>query len=205
MPYSAWFLGALAAYALGSLPWAVWLGRWQKGLDLRDYGSGNAGATNSFRVLGPRLGSAVLLLDLGKGWLAVQIAHLVSDNPPLEAALLLGSLSVLGHLYPLFAQFRGGKGVASLLGVMLALQPSAALLALGVFLVLFLSTRVVSLSSISAAFSIPLSLAYLFGESPKVLIIYTFVLALVLLYTHRSNLRRLWLGEERRISLPKRR
>ena len=126
----------LLAYLLGSIPSAVWLGRVVKGIDLREHGSGNAGATNAFRVLGIPIGIAVLLMDILKGYLAVNISLLqhevaVGTEGMMILRIGLGAIAVVGHIFPLFAGFRGGKGVATMAGIGLAVHPLAALAAIG--------------------------------------------------------------------------
>ena len=192
----------IIAYLLGSLAWSVWIGRWVFDLDLRDHGSGNAGATNAFRVLGTQAGTLVLILDTLKGFAAVKLIHfLPSDNQSVVLMLGLGFMSVLGHLFPLYVGFRGGKGIATLLGVVIALHSGAALLSLAVFAGFLLSTRIVSISSMAAALSLPLWLIYRFQEPSEVLIIFSCAIALLVLVTHRKNIVRLLRGEERKVRL----
>lgn len=192
----------IIAYLLGSLAWSVWIGRWVFDLDLRDHGSGNAGATNAFRVLGTQAGTLVLILDTIKGFAAVKLIHfLPSDNQSVVLMLGLGFMSVLGHLFPLYVGFRGGKGIATLLGVVIALHSGAALLSLAVFAGFLLSTRIVSISSMAAALSLPLWLIYRFQEPSEVLIIFSCAIALLVLVTHRKNIVRLLRGEERKVKL----
>jgi len=192
----------IIAYLLGSLAWSVWIGRWVFGLDLRDHGSGNAGATNAFRVLGSQAGTLVLILDTLKGFAAVKLIHfLPSDNQTVVLMLGLGFMSVLGHLFPVYVGFRGGKGIATLLGVVIALHSGAALLSLVVFVAFLLSTRIVSISSMTAALSLPLWLIYRFQEPSEVLIIFSCAIALLVLVTHRKNIVRLLRGEERKVKL----
>ena len=136
----------VGAYLLGSIPSSVWLGKWIKGIDLRKQGSGNAGATNAFRVLGKPIGVAVLALDMLKGLLAVNLSHFQKEIfPDSELWMILriafGLLAVAGHIYPLFAGFKGGKGVATMAGVGLAIHPYAALAAMGIYLLVFLIFR----------------------------------------------------------------
>jgi glycerol-3-phosphate acyltransferase PlsY len=190
------------AYLLGSIPTSVWLGRALKGLDLREHGSGNAGATNAFRVLGKPIGSVVLILDMLKGFLAVNLV-LLQDYlaPDMEGWMLLriglGLLAVLGHIFPVFAGFRGGKGVATITGVGLAIYPPAALAAMGVYLLVFVLTRISALGSLTAVISYPVWTLWIFrAESLTIRIFSLVVLALVLL-THRSNIRRLLTGQEK--------
>jgi glycerol-3-phosphate acyltransferase PlsY len=150
------------AYLLGSIPSSVWLGKALKGIDVRTEGSGNAGATNAFRVLGKPIGTVVLIMDMGKGYLAVYLSHFQHTIPSgneswVVLQIALGLLAVAGHLFPLFAGFRGGKGVATIAGAGLALHPLAALSAIGVYLLVFLVSRVSALGSLSAVVSWPCS------------------------------------------------
>jgi len=196
----------LIAYFLGSLAWSVWIGRWMFGIDLREHGSGNAGATNAFRVLGKQAGTLVLFLDVLKGFAAVKLIHLLpADQQSVIAMLGLGFLAVFGHLFPIYVGFRGGKGIATLLGVVIALHSGAALLAMGVFVAFLLATRIVSVSSMAAALSLPLWLIYRFKEPSEVLIIFSFAIALLVLITHRKNIVRLLRGEENKVKLKRKR
>lgn len=196
----------LTAYLLGSLAWSVWIGQWTQGIDLREHGSGNAGATNAFRVLGSQIGTLVLLLDSLKGFAAVKLIFLLPVAEQSHIMMLgLGFMSVLGHLFPLYVGFRGGKGIATLLGVVIALHSGAALLSLGVFITLFLITRIVSVSSMMAALSLPFWLIYRFHEPSEVLIIFSIAIALLVLATHRKNIVRLFRGEEQKVKLKQRR
>lgn len=196
----------LTAYLLGSLAWSVWIGQWTQGVDLREHGSGNAGATNAFRVLGSQVGTLVLILDSLKGFAAVKLISLLPVAEQSHIMMLgLGFMSVIGHLFPLYVGFRGGKGIATLLGVVIALHSGAALLSLGVFISLFLTTRIVSVSSMAAALSLPFWLIYRFHEPSEVLIIFSIAIALLVLATHRKNIVRLFRGEEQKVKLKQKR
>ncbi len=192
----------LSAYLLGSTAWSVWLGKWIKGIDLREHGSGNAGATNSFRVLGTELGIAVLLLDALKGFLAIQMLAWSSYEGQVIFMLLVGFSAVLGHIFPLYVGFRGGKGIATLLGVVIALHSGAALLAMLTFVFSLLITRIVSVSSMTAAISLPFWLIYRFQEPSEILVIFSIAIALLVLATHRKNILRLFKGEEQKVRFP---
>lgn len=192
----------IMAYLLGSIPTAVWLGRAFFDIDVRNFGSGNAGATNTMRVLGTKPGLAVLIIDALKGFAAVKLAFL----SPLFAGdirlmVFLGLCAVIGHIFPLFAQFKGGKGIATLLGMIIAIHSGAALMAIATFLVFFLSFRIVSLSSILASLSFPCWLIFRYHEDSNILIIFSFALIMLVLITHQKNLERLLNGEERKISI----
>ncbi len=198
-----WFiLVILGAYLLGSIPTSVWLGRAIKGVDLRQHGSGNAGATNAFRVLGKPIGIAVLVLDMAKGYLAVNLAVLQHEiNPGSEAWIIfrigLGLLAVVGHIFPVFAGFKGGKGVATITGVALALHPYAALAAMGVYLLVFLLTRISAMGSLIAVLTYPIWIFLVFKSDFLSLRIFSLVVVLLVLITHRSNILRLVRGEEK--------
>ena len=190
------------AYMLGSIPTSVWLGRAMKGVDLREHGSGNAGATNAFRVLGKGIGSVVLLLDMLKGFLAVNLALLQTEfSSGTESWMILriglGLLAVLGHIFPVFAGFKGGKGVATITGVALALHPYGALAAMGIYLLVFLFTRISALGSLTAVISYPLWINLVFRSEFLSLKIFSLFVVVLVLITHRSNILRLLRGEEK--------
>lgn len=198
-----WFIVIITgAYLLGSIPTSVWLGRALKGIDLREQGSGNAGATNAFRVLGKPIGTMVLVLDMAKGFLAVNLAVLQLEIAPGSEAWMilrigLGLLAVVGHIFPVFAGFRGGKGVATITGVALALHPYAALAAMGVYLLVFVLTRISALGSLSAVLTYPVWIFLVFKSQFLSLRIFSLVVVLLVLITHRSNILRLLRGEEK--------
>jgi len=202
----------LLAYLLGSIPTAVWLGQAFYGVDVREYGSGNAGATNTFRVLGKKAGIAVMVIDIFKGYTATKLAKLayligISAIGPQNAVpfvnyeLALGVIAVMGHLFPVFAGFRGGKGVATLFGMVLAVNPVAALLCVAVFLLVLLSTKYVSLSSISAGFTFPIVTVFILQSSIKSEVLYGIAVCLLILVTHQKNLERLLKGKETKVYL----
>ena len=187
------------------MPFSVWIGRAIFGTDVRDYGSGNAGATNTWRVLGWKAGLPVLLLDTGKGFAATTLplidSSLVSD-PGLQLwfRVLCGASAAVGHIYPVFAGFRGGKAVATLLGVLIGLMPVPAFLSLAVFGVVFLLFRRVSLGSITAGLSLPF-LVYFFTGHPVQMIILSLLICCLVFVTHSRNINRLIHGEEPKLSL----
>ncbi|HMN06001.1 MAG TPA: glycerol-3-phosphate 1-O-acyltransferase PlsY [Flavobacteriales bacterium] len=193
------------AYICGSIPSSVWWGKAFFGLDVREHGSRNAGATNTFRVLGPKAGLPVLLLDVLKGFLPVRLLPVWSGLEPYSDAwtllrVLLVSAAVLGHLYPVFAGFRGGKGIATSLGGVLAIHPGSALICILVFFVVFLFSRYVSLSSLAAAVAFPLAVIFIYREPSLVLKVFAISLALLVFYTHRQNIGRLLKGTEGRMN-----
>lgn len=202
------FLGLITAYLLGSIPSAVWYGRIFFKIDIREHGSGNAGATNSLRTLGKKAGVIVLLLDLLKGFLAIQLATLLAPYQDIVSKEWLqstyGVMAIIGHLYPIFAQFKGGKGVATALGVILAVNPWATLVCTIAFILIVVTTKYVSLGSLLAAILFPIQLAVgLWGDSPRAYIIFGFGVFLLLVITHRENIVRLASGTENKFGAKK--
>lgn len=200
----------ILAYLIGSIPTAVIVGKTFYGIDVREYGSGNAGATNTFRVLGKKAGIPVLLIDVLKGSIAVLLAKFFTGNILSEAGLVnlelsLGIAAVLGHVFPVYVGFRGGKGIATLLGVMLAVQPNAALMAAGVFLLVFLITKFVSLGSMTAAISFPVIVIVVFKSTIPSLVIFSLFIAILVLITHQKNIERLIRREESKANISFRR
>ena len=190
------------AYLLGSLPWSVWLGKAFKGVDLREHGSGNAGATNAFRVLGKPIGVIVLILDMLKGYAAVSLVYLQNEiEPHTELWMIfrigLGLVAILGHIFPVFAGFRGGKGVATMTGIGLAVQAFSTLAAMGVYLLVFLGFRISALGSLMAAISYPIWVIWVFKTEFLSLKIFSVFVVILVLITHRSNIKRLVQGEEK--------
>lgn len=200
--------GIITAYLLGSFSPAVFFGKWFFGIDVREHGSGNAGATNTIRVLGARTGLIVLLVDVFKGWFAVALSDLFSKGFEAESLpyLKLGFAVavVLGHIFPLYTSFRGGKGVATLLGVGLALFPAASLIVLAWFLLILLVFRYVSLGSITGAILFPLLVNFILpGEVPLPFTLLSILVGIAVPLTHLRNIKRLLRGEETRFVLSK--
>jgi glycerol-3-phosphate acyltransferase PlsY len=187
------FALTLSAYLLGSVPTGYILGS-MVGVDVRKAGSGNVGATNVARVLGKGRGTLTLLVDVGKGWLAVFVARQLEVST--LCVTLVGMAVFLGHLYPIFLRFNGGKGVATALGVFLALAPGATLALMGMFAVIVAASRIVSLGSITAAIAAPI-VFWLFDLPAMVVALAGFV-AVMITWRHRSNIRRLLAGTEPR-------
>lgn len=203
------YLAALPAYFLGSIPTAVWVGRVRYGLDIREHGSKNAGATNTFRVLGKKAGKVVLAIDVLKGMLAVLLPYFVLPYTFTAAALthvqlVAAFLAVLGHVFPVFAGFKGGKGVATSLGVVVGLQPLAALICLGIFLMVFMISHYVSLGSILAALAFALLLWFAFPIQTFALPVFGSLLSAVVIVAHRKNIDRILHGTESKMNLFKR-
>lgn len=197
-------LAGLLAYLLGSIPTAIWIGKRFHNIDVREHGSGNAGATNVIRVLGWKTGIPVLIIDIAKGWLAAMlpvILNLADKNTALLTNLQIfaGIIAITGHILPVFAGFRGGKGVATVFGVFLAIQPLLTISCMGVFLVMLITTGIVSISSMTAGLSFPLFLFLLFNTPSLLFKIFAIIVATALIVTHRKNIGRIWRGEENKL------
>jgi len=198
----------LLSYLLGSIPTAIWYGETYHGIDIRLHGSGNAGATNTFRVLGRKAGSIVLFVDALKGFLATGLAavlfyfRLVDWETCVTLKILFGFLAVIGHLLPIFCDFKGGKGVATTLGMVLALHPQAALVSILVFLVVFAVSKYVSLGSMIASLAFPIMLSVgVFGQELPIIIDFGSFVAFLVVFTHRQNVVRIFQGTENRMYL----
>jgi glycerol-3-phosphate acyltransferase PlsY len=196
----------ILAYLIGSIPTAVWISKSVFNIDIRDYGSGNAGATNTFRVLGSKWGSIVMLVDVTKGVVATSLYVLIPYYLSNELArtnfmIVLGLASVLGHIFPIWANFKGGKGVATLLGMALAIQPLVALLCLVVFLFTLIITRFVSLSSMLAGVAFMVLILFIFNEKETMYRLFAIIVALMVIVTHQKNITRLLKGTENKVPL----
>lgn len=188
----------VTAYLLGSIPSAVWIGKKFYGKDVREYGSKNAGATNTLRVLGRKAALPVFLIDAGKGFGAVMLAKMVgiSGDPMFWLKISLATAAVLGHIFPIFAGFKGGKGVATMTGCMLAISPIPVLLSTLTFIVVLVMFEYVSLASMSAGVLFPIYVLLIYNFDSPNRIYLGIVAAVVLLITHRKNIRRLREGTE---------
>jgi glycerol-3-phosphate acyltransferase PlsY len=199
-------VAALVAYLLGSIPTGFLVAK-ARGVDIRTVGSGNIGATNAFRVLGKGLGIFVLLMDALKGWVAVIIGAGIVDQvlpggPPLEyLRITAGVTAILGHNFTCWLHFKGGKGIATSAGVLIALVPWALLIILSLFIILFLVTRYVSVGSIAASFSLPF--ATWFTTNDVGLTVVTGAMGALAIIKHRKNIQRLLNGTENRIEFRK--
>lgn len=201
-------LSLLGAYLLGSIPSAVWIGKYFYNIDVREYGSGNAGATNTIRVLGKKAGIPVLIIDAVKGFGAVSIAALspyaVGSNQYVNLQLVLGIASLVGHIFPIFASFRGGKGIATLLGITVAVNPLAALISIIIFLGMLIIFSYVSLGSITAAIAFPIIIIFILKVKTPALVLFAILVAIMVVITHQKNIERLLKKEEPKASLFKR-
>lgn len=192
---SPWVMVALA-YLLGGIPASYLAGRWTRGIDLREHGSGNLGATNAFRVLGPKVAAPVMLFDVAKGFVPAFFFSGWDSSADWRWALLYGGAAIVGHVFSVYMKFRGGKGVATGAGVFLGLAPVALGVGFAVWLVTLRLGRMVSLASILAAVSM-VPLLFATRRPPEVLVLGTAVAAFVV-FAHRANIRRIARGEEPR-------
>jgi glycerol-3-phosphate acyltransferase PlsY len=204
------FLVILLAYCIGSIPTALIVSKSLFGIDIRDYGSGNMGATNTFRVLGSKYGTFVMVMDMIKGITAVKLFLLLPYyTDPIHSADLmnlqigLGLSAVLGHIFPLWADFKGGKGIATLFGMVLAIQPNVAVACVGIFLLVLYMTRFVSLSSILAGIAFAVFILYIFDYHETLYRVFAVSVALLVLLTHQKNIGRLLRGNESKAGILK--
>ena len=198
----------LLAYLIGSIPTSVWVSKRFFSIDIRDYGSGNAGATNVYRVLGSRWGTFVMIMDMLKGMAAVQLVWLLPAYIDHEIQFQnlqtgLGLAAVLGHIFPIWADFKGGKGVATVFGMVLGISPITAVGCVGVFLIVLYLTRFVSLSSILASIAFPVFILVIFNVDNPLYRVFAIAVALIVLLTHQKNIGRLLRGEESKASILK--
>ncbi|MDO9373026.1 MAG: glycerol-3-phosphate 1-O-acyltransferase PlsY [Bacteroidota bacterium] len=198
------------AYFIGSIPSALIISKRFFHIDIRDYGSGNMGATNTFRVLGSKYGTLVMICDILKGMAAVGLYNFLPEYFNDEWARTnlmvgLGLAAVLGHIFPIFAQFRGGKGVATLFGMILAVQPVIAGACVGVFLLVLFLTRYVSLSSILAGLALPVCVLWIWNDEVVLYRIFAILVAALVILTHQKNIGKLLRGSESRVPIFKHR
>ncbi len=196
----------ILAYLIGSIPTALIISKKFFGIDIRDYGSGNMGATNTFRVLGSNYGTMVMVIDILKGAAAVGLYNLLpfyihNELERTNFMIGLGMAAVLGHVFPVFANFKGGKGVATLFGMVLAIQPGIALSCVLVFLLVLLLTRYVSLSSILAAAMLPVFVLWIWNEHEVFYRVFALLVAIIVIVTHQKNIGRILRGVESRAPL----
>lgn len=198
------------AYLLGSIPTSVWVSRGLYGIDIRDYGSGNAGATNTFRMLGVWSGIGVFTVDVMKGWAAVEISrysqYAWGTEQIVNLQIVLGLCAVLGHIFPIFARFKGGKGIATLFGMILAIHPIVAASLVVVFALMLFLTRYVSLSSIVASMAFPVLILFIFKSQATEISYKIFAIgtACLVVFTHHKNIGRLLSGNENKVNIRRR-
>jgi acyl phosphate:glycerol-3-phosphate acyltransferase len=206
----------LASYLIGSIPSSIWVGKIYKKIDIRNYGSGNAGATNTFRILGWKAGAVVLLIDLAKGFLCTavisQLAYLIGSGPVAPAVwemdsflkITCGAFAVIGHMFPLYASFEGGKGAATAAGMLYGIEPLSISISVVIFITIIFATRYVSLGSMIASIIYPISqiilIRYFDWPIDISVVIFSSILALGIVAKHHGNIKRLLNGTENRIS-----
>lgn len=187
------FIQMIIAYLLGSIPSGVWIGKILYKKDIRDYGSGNTGATNTFRILGPKAGTIALIIDVLKGTVATLLPiWFESDIHP----MFIGIFAILGHVFPLYIKFKGGKAVATSAGVALAAHPVFLLIFLSIFLIILFTTSMVSISSILAVVFAAIGTFFL---NDPIFSGAVWIIALLIVYLHRENIKRLRLGTESKV------
>ncbi|MDR2010853.1 MAG: glycerol-3-phosphate 1-O-acyltransferase PlsY [Bacteroidales bacterium] len=199
---------SILSYLIGSFSSALWYGKWFYDTDIRKSGSKNAGATNALRVLGYKAAILVFITDILKGFISAQLVRLIpgiisGTEIFYQLMILFGGFAILGHIFPVYSGFKGGKGVATMLGVVLALHPAAAGLSLLIFIIVFFFTRIVSISSISAAIAFPIIIYILERNQSHTLTIFSILAFLLIIITHIKNIKRLIKGEEKKITLKK--
>ena len=199
----------ILSYLTGAFPSAVWYGRTFYNVDVREYGSGNAGATNTFRVLGKNAGIPVLFMDVFKGWLSVNYIFLINSSnvfsPELlfENQLAFGIAAVIGHLFPIYTGFRGGKGIATMLGLLIGLQPYAAFFSLIIFVIILFVFRYVSLAAMIASLAFPFFVMIILSSTNEPLNLFAIFVPILSLITHQKNIERLIRKEETKVKFGK--
>lgn len=193
----------IIAYLLGSIPSSVWIGKIFFDVDVRKAGSGNMGATNTMRILGLKVAIPVLIFDMMKGFIAVKSVSLffsIEHPHIIELQMLAGITAAIGHIFPVFASFRGGKAVATLTAVILAISPEVLIFCVPVFVITTIISRYVSLGSIITTISIPFIYLFIFNMKDLEYLLFSLALISIVLLTHRKNIIRLFSGQENVIS-----
>lgn len=197
----------LIAYLLGSVPTAVWYGKTFHNIDVREHGSGNAGATNTLRVLGNKAGFIVLFIDMLKGFIATNLVYFTeyskADSQFFKVQMVLGVVAVIGHVFPLFANFRGGKGIATIVGLAIALDYRIALICTVLFIIIVWGTKYISVGSMSGAVAAAMLSFYFYGTDQPIVNGFFIALSLMVIYTHRANIKRLMAGNENKFAFKK--
>jgi len=204
-------ISIIIAYLIGSIPASIWIGRRYYGVDIRTAGSGNAGATNTIRVLGTKIGLAVLVIDMAKGWFAVYLAYIFTDPQYMIThpetfiwfQILLGVSATIGHIFPIYINFKGGKGVATTVGVGIGLLPQAVLLTAVVFFSVLFISRYVSFASIASAIAFPLVVIFIVNSDSLSLNILSIAIGIFIPIMHHKNIKRLIKGEESKLAFKK--
>ena len=199
-------IAVLLAYFIGSIPSAIWVSKWFFGVDVRDYGSNNAGATNTFRVIGRVAGFTVLFFDILKGWISVKIlTSLILYEPQslefINMQLVVGITAVIGHVFPIYEKFQGGKGVATLMGIILAINFSAAIGCVVIFLLIFIFTSYVSLGAIVAAIFFPIITIFIIRVESISVVYFSIFISILVILTHKPNIYRLLNKNENKMKI----
>mgnify|MGYP001427063579 FL=1 len=199
-------IAVLLAYFIGSIPSAIWVSKWFFGVDVRDYGSNNAGATNTFRVIGRVAGFTVLFFDILKGWISVKILtslilYEANSSEFINMQLVVGTTAVLGHVFPIYEKFQGGKGVATLMGIILAINFSAAIGCVVIFLMIFIFTSYVSLGAIVAAIFFPIITIFIIRVESISVIYFSIFISILVILTHKPNIYRLLNKDENKMKI----
>lgn len=196
-------ISMIVAYLIGSIPTSVWIGKIFYSTDVREFGSYNAGATNTFRVLGKKAGTIVLLLDIIKGIVGTSIVHVLVPNDQFYEwqKIAVGMSTMLGHIFPLYASFRGGKGIATGLGMVVAMSPIAAGICFIIFSICLLLSKYVSLSSIISSLVFPITIIFLLKIDNVTIQVFSICIVIIVLLTHSSNIKRLLNGKENQVNL----
>jgi len=199
-------IAVLLAYFIGSIPSAIWISKWFFGVDVRDYGSNNAGATNTFRVIGRVAGFIVLFFDILKGWISVKILtslilYEANSSEFINMQLVVGITAVLGHVFPIYEKFQGGKGVATLMGIILAINFSAAIGCVVIFLMIFIFTSYVSLGAIVAAIFFPIITIFIIRVESISVIYFSIFISILVILTHKPNIYRLLNKDENKMKI----
>lgn len=199
-------IAVLLAYFIGSIPSAIWVSKWFFGVDVRDYGSNNAGATNTFRVIGRVAGFTVLFFDILKGWISVKIlTSLILYEPQssefINMQLVVGITAVLGHVFPIYEKFQGGKGVATLMGIILAINFSAAIGCVVIFLLIFIFSSYVSLGAIVAAIFFPIITIFIIRVESISVVYFSIFISILVILTHKPNIYRLLNKDENKMKI----
>ena len=184
---------SILSYLLGSFSSAYWLGKWIRNIDIRQFGSKNAGATNAYRILGFKISISVFVLDAMKSFIAVQLVHFIPNTTIdsefyFQMKILFGICAVIGHIFPLYSGFKGGKGIASMFGIFFGLNPFIGLIVFAFFIILIFLTRIVSLASICSSIAFPIVI-YIFNFSKSItLIVFSILACLLVIITHIKNI-----------------
>ena len=199
-------IAVLLAYFIGSIPSAIWVSKWFFGVDVRDYGSNNAGATNTFRVIGRVAGFTVLFFDILKGWVSVKIlTSLILYEPQssefINMQLVVGITAVIGHVFPIYEKFQGGKGVATLMGIILAINFSAAIGCVVIFLLIFIFSSYVSLGAIVAAIFFPIITIFIVRVESISVVYFSIFISILVILTHKPNIYRLLNKDENKMKI----